>query len=987
MYQPKLNLKFNPPLLYTESDTYYDQVIDRLCQVYPDLTWYGGDHPKNFNPFLYDEDFETDDRGIHYLTIGYFEDQPDDLTYTDTQDGMEYNNWVNGYQWVEEHNVDYDQTSGLFDSLNESEENFNIPEGSFVLKFDPPIESRDWERVAKLVETVYPELRWKLIGGKLVTLSGYNPIYSEDGEPLAYLYIRPTKTEGSPRRIMWDTEENAPGESDGPIIDGWKLIRVNDTYDMFDSLNESEEGDLDLDKIVIIFEDKDRINKDELNVLIDFYSLNGYDVLWDDMHKDEMLYYVNNDVRIQNGYPYIRVRTSDGKLVFGDSETYVRKGVGNYGIQVFYEKFKEIFLNSDSLFDSLNESVNPKNINKYKVGDRFLANDDLRFNDGGDRFVTSGQVYEIIRIDYDYDWYDYGYVGNRYVLHTDNRSREEANHGFSDYYLDRNFTYIPKGTDLDINYDSLYESDDLGWAKEVISNVSDSVNYTQLYEGMKVLPGGPNWEWGYQGRDAEYGTIEEYSSGEGLYGLEGDMDDENGGYWANVTWRNEDGEFLDQNNYRVGPYYFDLKHYTGNLNEGWAFLETKRYTQKFDIGDRVVMNGTVGGKSVINKLGTVLKYKLTGGGTGHPHRVYLILFDDWNSKERNFLMSPVQADQNREFIDPRCSEGSCWYTTSDNLEPAPDSNDMFDSLNESEEIDYENVNLTGLSYKTIMKDNDAMWIIHTVINDNGRMIAKRVEPSERMREIIGDNIDWDNLTNVSKKAVVDLLLGITKSSTEIKIVTMPNSIDYDLFGSINESENGADYSWLLNQSMVGLKFYEPNEFNDEGTIYTIVKESKNMITIDWVNTKTENWADQTTRMNKSQLIGDLNRGSLVIMSDVDDTSKLFDSLNESEDDLEWARDTIKLDPLIRPNGRMPRKGDRIRITSKDREWLDNYEQCFENPFDITVTVLQVLPTTLEVGTMCETDEFEVEFYVPFEIGAHARPYQDMDRFGIKIYPI
>lgn len=122
------------------------------------------------------------------------------------------------------------------------------------------------------------------------------------------------------------------------------------------------------------------------------------------------------------------------------------------------------------------------------------------------------------------------------------------------------------------------------------------------------------------------------------------------------------------------------------LNEGyWEDLyNSKRYTQKFEIGDRVIMNGSVGGKTLTNELGTVLKFKNTGGGTGHPHRVYLILFDNWSDKKHNFLMSPVQADQNREFTDHRCGDGRCWYTTSDNLEPAPDSSEIFNQLDESE---------------------------------------------------------------------------------------------------------------------------------------------------------------------------------------------------------------------------------------------------------------------------------------------------------------
>jgi len=447
-------------------------------------------------------------------------------------------------------------------------------------------------------------------------------------------------------------------------------------------------------------------------------------------------------------------------------------------------------------------------------------------------------------------------------------------------------------------FDTLNESEDLEWAQDVVSNASNVVTYTQLYKGMKILPGGPDWIWGSQGKRATYGTIELYGgSDDEVYGLEGDdMEDENGGYWTQVTWRHKNGQYLDSNNYRVGPKYFDLLHYLGStdLNEGhWdEVYKTKRYTQKFNVGDRVVMNGTVGGKTLTNELGTVLKFKHTGGGTGHPHRVYLILFDNWNDKKNNFLMSSAQADQNREFIDARCREGSCWYTTSDNLEPAPDSNELFSGLNESEEK-YGNINLTGLSYKVTQKNDPQKWVLNTIISDNGKVVEKTLEPSESMRDFIGDYVQWDNIIKVPKEAIIKSLYN-SHETVDLVIITMPGSTNYNFFDSLNESE---------------------------------------------------------------------------------------------EDDLEWARDTIKVDPLIRPGGRMPRKGDRIRITSKNREWMDNYEQCFENPFDITVTVLQVLPKSLEVSTTCLTGEFDVEFYVPFEVGAHARAYQDMDRFGIKIYPI
>ena len=120
------------------------------------------------------------------------------------------------------------------------------------------------------------------------------------------------------------------------------------------------------------------------------------------------------------------------------------------------------------------------------------------------------------------------------------------------------------------------------------------------------------------------------------------------------------------------------------------------------------MNGTVGGKTLTNELGTVLKFKNTGGGTGHPHRVYLILFDNWSDTKMNFLMSSVQADQNRDFTDHRCGEGRCWYSTSDYLEPAPDSNEMFNTLNESEDLDWTNDIVDSNSN---FEPQDGEWIV------------------------------------------------------------------------------------------------------------------------------------------------------------------------------------------------------------------------------------------------------------------------------------
>lgn len=224
-----------------------------------------------------------------------------------------------------------------------------------------------------------------------------------------------------------------------------------------------------------------------------------------------------------------------------------------------------------------------------------------------------------------------------------------------------------------------------------------------------------------------------------------------------------------------------------SLNEGWAYLESKRYTQKFNIGDRVIMNGTVGTKSLNNELGTVLKYKLTGGGTGHPHRVYLILFDNWNEKKGNFLMFPFQADQNREFVDPRCGDGGCWYTTSDNLEPAPDSSELFDGLNETKG-DYgflRNSDLVGVQFY-----NPAEWVdtgcLYTIIEQLTTGHLKyddyNVEPHIRVH---WENNKIPNLSYNDQTTLLRLSEFIQDLSTGYFVIMSDDNTDF--FDSLNES--------------------------------------------------------------------------------------------------------------------------------------------------------------------------------------------------------
>lgn len=112
MYQPKLNLKFDPPL--TEGYD-WDSTIQTLAKAYPNLKWHSGTPILNFYPFR-----ETD--VIYFLTIGYWDDEPDMLTYTESEDQDVGYRYIDGHEWHLKEQTDFDQTSSFFDSLNESDE-------------------------------------------------------------------------------------------------------------------------------------------------------------------------------------------------------------------------------------------------------------------------------------------------------------------------------------------------------------------------------------------------------------------------------------------------------------------------------------------------------------------------------------------------------------------------------------------------------------------------------------------------------------------------------------------------------------------------------------------------------------------------------------------------------------------------------------------------------------------------------------------------
>lgn len=126
------------------------------------------------------------------------------------------------------------------------------------------------------------------------------------------------------------------------------------------------------------------------------------------------------------------------------------------------------------------------------------------------------------------------------------------------------FSTIDDTTDI---FDKLNESDEFGWAKEIIKDVPNVVDYRTVKQGDKVVPG-KDWMFGSQAQGSFYGIVdlEEYGGEPSLFTTEEDeygdgFNEKLNQYWVYVDWFNENDGYTFRNNYRVGPKYHDLKYY------------------------------------------------------------------------------------------------------------------------------------------------------------------------------------------------------------------------------------------------------------------------------------------------------------------------------------------------------------------------------------------------------------------------------------------
>jgi len=222
MYQPKLYLRFDPPI-YNDSAgiNQLDKILGLIENEYSSVYWFEGQPPTEFNPFTDTEGEDIPDQ-VKCLTIGHWPDSPNLLTYGQWDDNDEdYQNAIDGWQWLKDRDVDYDQTSDIFSSLNENEE--EIPKVTYV--FEPPIEDEETLRnILYVIGIEHPGVMWPT-NQPILNDSIYRDIfeYNEGYDFVNGLTIHPEKESDI---ITWTSWVDPRGSySDyGPKVDGWQLL-------------------------------------------------------------------------------------------------------------------------------------------------------------------------------------------------------------------------------------------------------------------------------------------------------------------------------------------------------------------------------------------------------------------------------------------------------------------------------------------------------------------------------------------------------------------------------------------------------------------------------------------------------------------------------------------------------------------------------------------------------------------------------------------
>jgi len=164
-YQPRLNLRFEDGI--SDADE-LDKVLQVLSVIYPGLTWLGGKPITKHNVIRDEEEESFYYDPIYYLTIGFFSGKWDKLTYTSghdrdisyADDEQSNYDWVDGYKWVRDNQINYDETDDIFQQLNESSfSDFTLEydENNPLHKFDIFLDKTNTASDIKYILDLYKE--------------------------------------------------------------------------------------------------------------------------------------------------------------------------------------------------------------------------------------------------------------------------------------------------------------------------------------------------------------------------------------------------------------------------------------------------------------------------------------------------------------------------------------------------------------------------------------------------------------------------------------------------------------------------------------------------------------------------------------------------------------------------------------------------------------------------------------------------------------
>lgn len=251
---------------------------------------------------------------------------------------------TDGWDWFNKYAVDWDQTSHLFNQLNESIKNKNKEKG-FILCFNPSITEDDWDKVAEVL--TQKGIKW--VNNK--TPVNYNPFKFEGWCPeIGMLAYNIWPLSNGQFVLTWDSDcndlEGHPYLGEVPTFDGWQWLEENTidwdkTSHLFDLLNE-EYWALNKSKSVNYFDQLrigDEIIIKELNPC--YYNVNVEMPLYYELEPLEPL--LNQTVKVVN-IEYVDLkeidseschsRNSKQKAILIYHPLLVKGHDGNYNVEI-----------------------------------------------------------------------------------------------------------------------------------------------------------------------------------------------------------------------------------------------------------------------------------------------------------------------------------------------------------------------------------------------------------------------------------------------------------------------------------------------------------------------------------------------------------------------------------------------------------------------------------------------------------------------------